>query len=223
MIGVSIRRRIPSLLRQFQSRLVPNRPPQRKKPRAMPGALILSLVARSVLRDDWAAELVVQANGDQVDILLDVVGAGGHAGNREDAGEGGVMVAHEQMVVFDRGRPVRSEAVFEADANRATPTGVGRTIEDGAGTSDQTFVLVVGDRSTALDVEQGVVPGVADLAGEQAEGIDLGAVGGTNVEGRDAGVGAAEVRPVALRFNAEHERAALPAIADLTTDRAAGR
>src|ERR1700686_2738312 len=102
-----------------------------KSPGPRPGALISSLVARSVLRDDRAAELVVQADGDQVDVLLDVVGAGGHPGNREDAGEAVVVGAHEQMVVFDGGRPVRSEAVFEADANRATPTGVGRTIEHG--------------------------------------------------------------------------------------------
>src|SRR5262249_26556192 len=38
-----------------------------------------------------------------------------------------------------------------------------------------------------------------------------------------ADVVAAEISPVALRFDAEHHRTLLPAIADLTTDGAAGR
>ena len=82
-------------------------------------------------------------------------------------------------------------------------------------------VLVVGDGRTALHVEQRVVPGVADLAGEQTERVDLGAVaiGSEHV----ADIVAAEIGPVALRFNAEHDRTLLPAIADLATDGAAGR
>src|SRR6202007_2417348 len=38
---------------------------------------------------------------------------------------------------------------------------------------------------------------------------------------QQAGVGAREVSPVALRFQAEHPRTGLPAVTDLATDRAA--
>ena len=37
----------------------------------------------------------------------------------------------------------------------------------------QAFIAVVGHRRTALDVEQDVVGGIADLTGEQAERVDL--------------------------------------------------
>ena len=40
-----------------------------------------------------------------------------------------------------------------------------------------TTEAIRGHGRTALDVEQHVVGGIADLAGEQAEGIDLGLVG----------------------------------------------
>ncbi len=75
-------------------------------------------------------------------------------------------------------------------------------------------------RGAALHIEQRVVPGVADLAGEQAEGIDAGAVLDTeNV----AGILAREVGPVALRFETEDEGAALPAIANLAAGDGASR
>src|SRR5581483_8789983 len=92
-----------------------------------------------------------------------------------------------------------------------------------------TEVLVMGDRSTALDVPEHVVPGVNDLAGEEADRIDLGVVCVADAECGDAswhqeaGVRTLQVRPIALRFEAEHPVRHLPAVADLTTDHAAGR
>ena len=83
-------------------------------------------------------------------------------------------------------------------------------------------VLVVGDGRAALHVEQGVVPGVTDLAGEQTEGVDLRTVGQGAPKTRLV-FDAAQIGPVALRFEAEHPGAGLPAVADLTTGNAAGR
>jgi hypothetical protein len=39
--------------------------------------------------------------------------------------EGRRAIIEEQMVVLNRGRPIRHKAIFETDTNRATPTGVG--------------------------------------------------------------------------------------------------
>src|SRR3954447_15847629 len=118
------------------------------------------------------------------------------------------------MVVFEADRPVRGEAVFDADADRAAPAGVVGTIELGSGqtTRSDTAVAIAGDGGAALHVKQCVIPGVADLAREQAESIDAGAV---RDAGYGAGVPAREIGPVALCFEAEHEGAALPAITDL--------
>src|SRR5947207_11286892 len=96
--------------------------PQQKKPRdSDPGLLCLAGSVRSVLRDDRAAELVVQAGGDEIDVLTDAVGAEGEAARR---GEGVGTVLHEQVIVLDANRPVRGEGVFEAGADRAAPAGV---------------------------------------------------------------------------------------------------
>src|SRR3954468_20544735 len=99
------------------------------------------------------------------------------------------------MVVFEADRPVRGEAVFDADADRAAPAGVVGTIELGSGQTARSdaAVAVAGDGGAALHVKQRVIPGVADLAGEQAESIDTGAVGDA---GHGAGTPAGEVRPV---------------------------
>src|SRR5215216_1330424 len=76
---------------------------------------------RSVLRNDRATPAVVDADGDEIDVLADAVGAEEDA-SRVDEGVGAVL--HEQVVVFDAGRPVRGEAEFEARADHATPAGI---------------------------------------------------------------------------------------------------
>src|SRR5205814_1145280 len=80
---------------------------------------------------------------------------------------------------------------------------------------------VVGDSAAALHVEQHIVEGIADLAGEEAERADAGFAREGGIEKADAA--ALEVGPVALAFEAEHPSASLPAIADLAAGRAAGR
>src|SRR4051812_31454127 len=125
--------------------------------------------ARSVLRDDRATPTVVDAHRDEIDVLTDPDGGEGTASR---GGEGQVPVAHEQVIVFEGGRPVRSKAVFEADANRAAPTGFVDAAGEGAGRVGEGAIAIPGNGGTALDVEQGAVEGPADLTGEQAKCID---------------------------------------------------
>jgi len=63
---------------------------------------------KSVAADRRSAELVVQARGEEIDVLLDMVGDQ-EAGRRID-----VPVAHEEVIVFEAERRVRSEGVFDA-------------------------------------------------------------------------------------------------------------
>src|SRR3954453_20693265 len=166
----------------------------------------------SVTAEARAAELVVQADEAHVDILTDAIG-------RRHQREGDVLVLQEDVVVPDANRPVRREAVLQAGTDRATPAGlIGRGQQCAAKGRD--FILAADDSRTALGVNEDVVPGVADLTGDQTERIDLGAVASgeqcTDVVTR-------EISPVALTFDAEHPLARLHAVADLTADRAAGR
>ena len=72
-----------------------------------------------------------------------------------------------------RKRPVRREAVFQTDADNAAPAGFARGVEHNVGAGEEAVILVVGNGSATLHVEQGVIPGVAHLTGEQAERVDL--------------------------------------------------
>src|SRR4029453_12168437 len=81
-------------------------------------------------------------------------------------------------------------------------------------------------RRTALYVEQRLVPGVADLAGEEADTIGCGASGdeartGKRIEKR-ADARAAEISPIALGFQAKHPLVGLPTVADLAADETSG-
>src|SRR3954447_4958532 len=166
----------------------------------------------SVTAEARAAELVVQANEAHVDVLADAIGA-------NQACERDVLVLQEDVVVLDANRPVRGETVLEAGTDRATPTGlIVRGQQRPAKGRD--FILAAGDSRTALGVKEDVVPGVADLTGDQTERVDLGAVARRE---QRADVVAREVSPVALTFDTEHPLARLHAVADLAADRAAGR
>src|SRR5262249_1905051 len=183
-----------------------------------------SVARSSVLRDHRAAPAIVHADGDEVDVLPDAIGAEKRAGHTGDAvvGEGEGAIAHEQVIVFDRGRPVRREAVLEARADRATPAGVADGVGgENVGADNEAAEAVVRHRGAALHVEQHVVDGIADLAGEKAEGADTRLI--VEARSEQADVPALEVRPVTLAFNTEHPGAGLPAITDLTTGDTAGR
>ena len=125
-------------------------------------------------------------------------------------GEVGVVVGDEQVIVFDRGRPVRREGKFNAGADRAAPT----VIADEVAIRAPLLARYRCDRRdgrAALEIQQRGVPGVTDLAGEQAE-ASIASVG-------IAGVGcvaAPQAGPVALGFETEHPGSRLPAIAELS-------
>jgi hypothetical protein len=84
-----------------------------------------------------------------------------------------VAAAQEEVVVLEAHRPVRREAELDAGAHHAAPAGVLDDVGDErAGASNEGSVAVADDGGAALDVEQEVVGGEADLASEQAERID---------------------------------------------------
>src|SRR5438034_8918351 len=79
----------------------------------------------------------------------------------------------------------------------------------------------MGNGGAALDIPKHVVPGIADLAGEQAERVDLGVVNPGGNEG--ANIGSLQIGPVALRFQTEHPGRGLPTVSNLTANHPAGR
>src|SRR5262249_33996458 len=147
--------------------------------------------------------------------LGDAVG-GTEDTSRRDRIEG--ARAQEQTVVFEADRPVRRETDFDACADRATPAGVVDGVDQHSGRSEGPKAIA-DDGRAALHITEPVVPGPADLAGQQAERIDPGLIGETSNCERGASqqvdVAALEVGPVALAFEAEPPVLHLPAIADL--------
>src|SRR5205823_1893258 len=128
---------------------------------------------------------------------------------------------HEQMIVFEARRPVRCKTKFKTAADRATPAGLIDCRRSEYVTDSGIDVKAIArHRSTALHVEQDIVPGIADLASEQSERVDFRTVS----KGREsqADVRSAKIGPVALAFEAEHPIAGLPAITDLTAGDTAG-
>ena len=78
-----------------------------------------SNLGTQVTRRSVPAELVVDASGDDINVLTDAALGHLHA-SRDDravAHEAIGLVLHEHVIVFDAGRPVRGEAIF-----RPTPT-----------------------------------------------------------------------------------------------------
>src|SRR6478672_5955956 len=198
-------------------------PPHNKKGRHAAGLLrIQSGWRKSVLRDHRATPAIVDADGDEIDVLADAIDRGQHAGG---VGEADVAVAHEQMIVLDGSRPVRGEAIFEADADSAAPAGFTRRVENRIGCREAVIITIRRHGGAALHIEQRVVPRVSDLTREQAKGAD--ARTRNRIAGSDdellAYARALEVGPVTLCFEAEDPGGGLKAITDLTTGDTAGR
>src|SRR3981189_3047571 len=180
---------------------------QTKSPGRCRGSSLLEIRGKSVTGDDRAAKTEVDASGDEVHILADR-GSAEYAADRYDSGtqntcrrEVATMVTHEQVIVLDRNRPIRCESKFEARSDDATPACFTRRIEQRACGGPPAEVFVVGHGRAALHIPKDVVPGIADLAGEQAERFDLGMV---SPEGNEkANIGSLQISPVALRFQTE--------------------
>src|SRR5262245_34479813 len=195
----------------------------------MPGLWSRWRKPRSVLSDDRTTpvEAVVDASSNEVHILADRVSAE-YAADRYDSGtqntcrrEAVTIVTHEQVIVLDRNRPIRCKSEFEARSDDTTPACFIRRIEQHACGGHRASEFVVGHGGAALHIPKDVVPGIPDLAGEQAERINPGIV--SPVGNENADVRSVQISPVALRFETEHPTGALPTVTNLTANHAAGR
>src|SRR4051794_15830424 len=124
------------------------------------------------------------------------------------------------MVVFDTERPIGCEAILPADTHRGAPAGRACRGQFHAGNGIEDAEAGVRHRRAALQVEQRCVPGVADLAGEQADATGFGAGGERRIQQAEPLVG--EISPTPLSSKAKNELIGLPAITELTADKAAG-
>src|SRR5271169_1759544 len=176
------------------------------------------LRSRSVLRDHRTTPAIVDANGHHIGIAVNAVGAENRTGG--ERGERRVVVGDEQMIVFNGCRPVRGEAEFDAAADRATPTVVARGCRhnDAAG---EDVVAIGNNGRAALEIEQRCVPGVPNLAGEQPERVDAGAIDARVIV--DADIAALQVGPITLEFKSIYPGAGLPTETNLRTSHAARR
>src|SRR5258707_2748566 len=169
-------------------------------------------------------EVVIDARSDHIDVLTDRVGAEYAAGR--DASQnacrcgGDGAVTHEKVIVLDRNRPIRCVPVFEDSSDDTTPACFTRRIEQRACGGHRTSVFVVGHGGAALHIPKDVVPGISDLAGEQAERFNLGIV--SPVGNETANIRSLQISPVALRFETEHPTRALPTVTKLTPSHSAG-
>jgi len=101
------------------------------------------------------------------------------------------------VVVFETGRPIRTEAIFDAD--RAAPAG--RTRRGHADAGREYVETIARHRRAALQVQQRRVPGVTDLAGHQAYAVNLGGCREGRIDNAD--MRSSEIRPIALTFQSQ--------------------
>src|SRR5207344_3119945 len=74
-----------------------------------------------------------------------------------------VRIAHEQVIVFNTGRPIRCEAILPSNTHGATPTGRAYRGQFNACGGIEDAKAVVYHRRAALEVKQRGVPCIADL------------------------------------------------------------
>src|ERR1700722_11855886 len=157
---------------------------------------VLRSVYGSVLRDDRATpvEAIVDASLHNM-----VVGA--EAAERSESDRSGERAGTEIIVlIFDLGRPVLGEHVFEAGADGVTILMTAAEREGGRNASDRHGLVVVGVRITALHVEQGRTPSVADAAGHRTQSALVVGVG--DIAGEDHAV-VIVGKPAVLTFDTE--------------------
>src|SRR3984893_13338590 len=177
---------------------------------------------RSVAGRYWCpvtAEAVVDAQGDHIHILADPVVEETdktQIGSRERI----IRVAHKQVIVFNTGGPIRCEAILPSNTHGATPAGRACRGQFNAGKVIEDAKAVARHCRAALEVKQRGVPCITDLAGEKADAIGFGASRERRIEEADSLV--AEIRPIALGFQAKHPLVGLPAITELAAEEASG-
>src|SRR5207247_1347199 len=142
-------------------------------------------------------ELVVQPRADDVRVELDVVR------RHRSAGRAAIELAEIDVEIFELGRPVADEGVFDAKAGG--PAGLRLA---GAGEAWRRR-LDVAERAARGDVGQEAVERVADAAAQGGEPAELGLAAERAIEhGR-----ALDVGPVVIAFDAEHPGAGLDVVA----------
>src|SRR5262245_24755398 len=120
------------------------------------------------------------------------------------------------MVIFEADRPVRCEAILKADTQGSAPARRTRRDQTDSGRCIENVKAIAGNGRTALDVKQRRIPRPTDLGGEKADSVSFHAGREGRIE--HANARAAEVGPIALRFQSEHKLIRLPAISDLAAD-----
>src|SRR3982075_4224470 len=125
----------------------------------------------SVLRYNRTTPTVVHAHRDQIDVLTHAVGphqsaCGPNERDNTCRVKSHGSIAHEQMIVFDAEGPIRRKAKLKSGADRSTPPAFGRSGTYVTAKSADCFVNIARYSGAALDVEEGVVPGITDLSGE---------------------------------------------------------
>src|ERR1700742_2510086 len=88
---------------------------RRVKVKSVVGRAGSAVAAAAVAATAEAAKAVIQANQPHIDVLADVFRLGENWSGQTD-----VARAHEQMIVLDTDRPVRSKAKFQTRTDRAT-------------------------------------------------------------------------------------------------------
>src|SRR5258705_668656 len=154
----------------------------------------------SVLGDGGAAEGVVHADRDQIEVLTDAIddhrgAAGRRTRDNTEGRQSDVSASHEEMVVFDGDRPAGEKAIFKTDAHRAAGPGGAGGRGNRTRCGDDIVVTGGGYREAALHVKQRIAPGITDLSGEKPEGIDpraIGDIAGNGNENCVARLGAAQ-------------------------------
>src|SRR5690348_14240779 len=132
----------------------------------MPGASSFAGGLRKSVAGAAPAEAVIDPQGDHVHVLADPVERTCHDGI--DDRERVVRVTHEQVIVFDAGRPIRREAVFKSGAYGAAPAGRTDRCDADASKRREDIKAIARYGCAALQIQQRRVPGVTDLTGEKA-------------------------------------------------------
>jgi hypothetical protein len=114
---------------------------------------------RSVPREEGATPAIVDLHHSHIHVSTGAVGASQRNARRID--EGHVVTIQEDVIVFETNRPVRSETDLDASSCGSTPPRLvtARRNKQVRGIADEIKTLV-DNRSTALGVQQDVVPGM---------------------------------------------------------------
>src|SRR6478672_6357366 len=166
------------------------------------------------------AKFVADAASDHADIRPGVGGEGADCEVRRQ--ERAAVTLSEEIVVFDAGSPIRRETILKAHTDYSAPTGPLCLPKADAGEGIEDVEALACDGGAALHINQGCIPGVADLTREEAQAIDVGFPGVSSVQQRGIHKNTLgpEISPVALSFQSKHPGARLPAVTDLATDNA---